>query len=114
MSIQHIESSEIFSLATIHNGIAYLRGMTAKEFSGDITQQTELTLASIDAALAKCGTDKSKLLSATIYISDMSTKPAMNRVWMDWLGELNRPARTCVEAGLGENVLVEITVSAAL
>ena len=64
--------------------------------------------------MAKCGSDKSQLLSATIYLTEIKLKLAMNEVWKAWLGDLNRPARACVGgAELEPDVLVEIVVSAA-
>ena len=113
MSVEHLDSGEILSQATIHNGIAYVCGQTAGDCDGDITAQTKEVLAKIDDRLAKCGTDKSKMLMVTIYMSDMSEKPAMNEVWLDWLGDTIRPARACVGAPLGPGVLVEIVVNAA-
>lgn len=114
MSVEHLDSGEILSQATIHNGIAYVCGQTAADRDGDITAQTKEVLAKIDDRLAKCGTDKSKMLMVTIYMSDMSEKSAMNDVWLDWLGDTIRPARACVGAPLGPGVLVEIVVNAAI
>ena len=114
MSVQHLDSGEYLSQATIHNGIAYVCGQTASDCDADIKGQTAETLAKIDDRLAKCGTDKSKILMATIYLSDMSMKADMNEVWIDWVGDLQRPARACVGAPLGPGVLVEIVVNAAI
>ena len=76
--------------------------------------QTEEVLAKIDERLASCGTDKSKLISATIYLTDIKLKPAMNEAWKAWLGDLNRPTRTCIGGvELEPGVLVEITSTAA-
>ena len=114
MTIERIKSSRTLSQATIHNGIAYICGLTADDLSGDIKTQTQAVLDKIDDRLAKCGTDKSKLLMATVYITDMANKRAMNEVWWAWLGDLERPARACVGVDLEEDVLVEIVVSAAI
>lgn len=115
MTIQHLDSGEYLSQATIHNGIAYICGQTASDRSADMKGQTADILAKIDDRLGKCGTDKSKILMATIYLSDMTQKTAMNEVWIDWLGDLPRPARACVGSALGSpEVLVEIVVHAAI
>lgn len=115
MTIQYIESGETLSRAVVHGGIAYLCGLTASDYGKDIAGQTAEVLARIDAVLASCGTDKSRLLMATIYLADMTHKTAMNRVWSAWLGDLRRPARACVGAPLATpEVLIEIVVSAAV
>ncbi len=115
MSIERIDSGEILSQATIHNGVAYICGQTATDRSQDIAAQTAEVLAKIDDRLAKCGTDKSKMLMVTIYLADMAQKTEMNDVWKDWLGDLARPARACVGTPLAtSDTLVEIVVSAAI
>lgn len=114
MSVEHLDSGEILSQATIHNGVAYVCGQTAADREGDIAAQTKEVLSKIDDRLAKCGTDKTKILMVTIYLADMSEKSAMNKVWLDWLGDIKRPARACVGAPLGPGVLVEIVANAAI
>ena len=114
MTIEHSDSGNILSRATIHNGIIYVCGHTADDKSLDAKGQTEQILSKIDDRLAKCGSDKSKLLMATIYLSNMDDKQKMNEAWTAWLGSLNRPARACVGAPLGSaETLVEIVVRAA-
>ena len=115
MSIQHLHTQTRFSEATIHNGVVYLAGQLASDFSGDITQQTIETLAAIDQFLADAGSDKSQILSATIYLKNIEQDyAAMNTVWDDWLKNVKAAPRTCVEAKLYHpDVLVEITVIAA-
>jgi len=115
MSIERIDSGEILSQAVIHGGIAYVCGQTATDRSADIKGQTTEVLAKIDDRLARCGTDKSKMLMVTIYLADMSQKAGMNEVWTAWLGTLDRPARACVGTPLATaDTLVEIVVSAAV
>ncbi len=115
MSIDHIDSGEILSQAVVHNGIAYVCGQTATDRSTDIKGQTAEILAKIDDRLARCGTDKSKLLMVTIYLADMSQKAEMNEVWLDWMGDLARPARACVGTPLAtSDTLIEIVVNAAV
>ena len=98
-----------------HNGLVYLCGQVSGDYSGDIAEQTKLTLARIDEHLAEAGTDKSNMLSATVYLTDISHAAAMNAVWNAWLSECEPPARTCVQATLARpEMLVEITVTAAV
>lgn len=114
MTIEHLDSGAILSQAVVHGDTVYVCGLTANDRDGDITAQTEEVLAKIDDRLAKCGSDKSQLLSATIYLTELKLKPAMNEVWKAWLGHLNRPARACVgQTELEPGVLVEIIVNAA-
>jgi len=114
MTVEHLDSGDILSQATVHNGIVNVCGLTAEDLSLDAKGQTEQILEKIDDRLAKCGTDKKKLLMATIYLTNMDDKPGMNEAWMTWLGDLERPARACVGAPLATpDTLVEIVVSAA-
>ena len=114
MTVEHLDSGNILSQATIYNGVVYVCGLTADDTLPDAKGQTEQILVKIDDRLAKCGSDKSKLLMATIYLTHMDDKPAMNEAWMVWLGDLKRPARACVGTALGTaDTLVEIVVSAA-
>ena len=114
MSIEHLDSGDILAQAVVHGDTIYLCGLTPSDRDLDITGQTEEVLAKINDRLAKCGSDKSKILSATIYVTDLANKPALNEVWKSWLGELNRPARACVGSiELEPGVLVEIMVTAA-
>ncbi len=114
MTIEHLDSGEILSQAVVHGDTVYLCGLTATNRDIDVAGQTEEILAKIDDRLAKCGSDKSRLLSATIYLTDIKLKPAMNEAWKTWLGDLDRPSRACIGGvELEPNVLVEIVVSAA-
>jgi enamine deaminase RidA (YjgF/YER057c/UK114 family) len=114
MTVEHLNSGEILSQATIYNGVVNVCGLTADDLSFDAKGQTEQILAKIDNRLASCGTDKSKLLMATIYLTNMDDKSGMNEAWTVWLGDLERPARACVGTTLGSaDTLVEIVVSAA-
>jgi len=115
MTVERIDSGEILSQATIHNGVAYVCGQTATDRSAGLKAQTAEVLAKIDDRLAKCGTDKSKLLMVTIYLSDMSMKSEMNEAWLEWMGDLPRPARACVGTPLATaDTLVEIVANAAI
>ena len=114
MKVENLESGEILSQAVVHGDTVYVCGLTANNLKLDVAGQTKEILAKIDERLAKCGSDKSRLLSTTIYLTDIKLKPAMNEVWKAWLGDLKRPARACVgSVDLEPNVLVEIVVTAA-
>ncbi|SFP36702.1 RidA family protein [Pseudomonas borbori] len=115
MPIQRLRTETRYSEINIHNGTVYLAGQLADDHGGDIVQQTRETLASIDALLAEAGSDKSRILSVTIYLKDMARDYAgLNQVWDAWVAEGHAPARACVEAKMYRpEVLVEMTVVAA-
>ena len=114
MSIERHDISGHLSKVVEHNGTVYVAGTTAENKAVGMKQQTEQVLAKIDGLLAKGGTNKSKLLSATVYISDMAQKPAMNEAWLAWIDRKNPPTRACVAVELGsKETLVEIVVTAA-
>ncbi|MFQ5936441.1 MAG: RidA family protein [Acidiferrobacterales bacterium] len=114
MSIKRTEPGPIMSRVVEHNGVVYVCGLTADDRSVSIKEQTEQVLAKIDEYLAGAGSSRSKLLTATVYLSEMSLKPAMNEVWQAWIDPGNPPTRACVGTALGtSNTLVEIVVSAA-
>ena len=114
MSIERHESSGHLSKVVEHNGTVYVAGTTAKDKTVGMKEQTVQVLAAIDGLLAKGGTNKSKLLAATVYISDMAQKQAMNKAWLDWIDPKNPPTRACVAVELGSpTTLVEIAVTAA-
>src|SRR5262245_20382176 len=114
MSITRHEISGHLSKTVEHNGTVYVAGTTADDKKAGMKQQTEQVLRKIDGLLARSGTNKSKLLSATVYISDMAQKPAMNEAWLAWIDPKNPPTRACVAVELGsKDTLVEIVVTAA-
>jgi len=111
--IKRFNSDKRLSRAVVHGNMVYLAGITADDRSKGMRAQTAEILAKIDALLKTAGTDKSKLLSATIWISDMRAKPEMDEAWAAWADQQNLPARACVEARLGSpDTLVEIMVQA--
>jgi enamine deaminase RidA (YjgF/YER057c/UK114 family) len=115
MSIQRFETGARMSQVVAHGDTVYLAGVVASNAKGEsVTKQTQDVLSIIDGHLAKAGTDKSKLLSATIYITDMATFGEMNAVWDAWVSPGNTPARATVEAKLAAAAYnVEIMVIAA-
>lgn len=112
--IQRFNSDKRLSRVVTHGNVAYLAGLTADDRSKDMRGQTAEILAKIDALLKTAGSDKSRLLSAVIWISDMRAKAQMDEAWAAWADPQNLPARACVEARLGTpDTLVEIMVQAA-
>jgi enamine deaminase RidA (YjgF/YER057c/UK114 family) len=115
MAIKRIEAGPRMSKAVVHGNTVYLAGITADEPKGDVKEQTKQILAQIDRHLAAAGTDKSKLLSANIWLTDIGTWADMNTVWDAWVASGNTPARATVEAKLAAPGLkVEIMVVAAI
>ena len=115
MTITRIESGKRMSQAVVHNGIAYLAGQVGNP-GDDVTAQTRTVLAEIDRLLAAAGTDKTKPITAQIWLADIATGfAAMNAVWDEWVSPGNTPARYTGEAKLaGPEYLVEIIVTAAV
>lgn len=113
--IQRIDVSKRFSEVAVHNGVAYLAGQVPTDASQDAYHQTQQVLSEIDKFLAKAGTDKSKILIATVYLANMGDYAEMNRAWDEWVAENNAPPRAAVEARLADaNWKVEIVVTAAV
>lgn len=102
------------SQAVVYGATVYLAGVVADDTSADVAGQTRQILAKIDGLLAEAGTDKSRLLSANIWLSDISTFNEMNGVWDAWVTPGHPPARATVEARLaGPQYKVEIMAVAA-
>ena len=114
MSIQRHEVGPRMSKAVVNGATVYLAGIVADKAKGkSVTEQTKRILGQIDGFLAKAGTDKSKLLSANIWITDMANFAEMNAVWDAWVSPGNTPARATVEARLATpDYKVEIMVVA--
>ena len=111
---QRVHPGPRMSEMVIHNETVYLSGQIADDGSTDVESQTRDVLRQIDALLAEAGTDKSKLLTATIYLADIGTFAEMNKAWDTWVDPANAPARATVEARLAApEYLVEIQVVAA-
>jgi enamine deaminase RidA (YjgF/YER057c/UK114 family) len=115
MTIQRFDTGPRMSQVVVHGDTIYLAGVVAKTAAGEsVTKQTQEVLSIIDSHLAKAGSGKSKLLTATIYLTDMKNFPEMNAVWDAWVSAGNTPARATVEAGLAApQYSVEIMVTAA-
>ena len=97
-----------------YNGILYLAGQVGDDMKAGMKEQTASILGQIDTLLARGGSDKSKIQSAVIYVSDMRLKPKMDEAWAAWMDPKHSPARATVEARLGSaDTLVEIMCVAA-
>ena len=115
MMVQRYDVGTRLSEMAVHNGVCYLAGQVAADGSQDITGQARQVLGSIDALLARAGTDKSKLLMVQIFIKDLADVPALNAVWEAWLPAGNAPPRATVQANLAKpEWRVELVVTAAL
>jgi enamine deaminase RidA (YjgF/YER057c/UK114 family) len=115
MTIQRFDTGPRMSQVVIHGDTVFLAGVVASNAAGEsVTRQTQDVLSIIDGHLKKAGSDKSKLLAATIYLTDMNTFAEMNAVWDGWVSAGNTPARATVEAKLASpKYSVEIMVTAA-
>ena len=115
MSVKRIETGPRMSQAVIHNGVVHLAGVVADDPVPSVAEQTKQILAKIDRLLATAGSDKSKLLKANIWLTDIRGFDEMNKVWDAWVSTGNTPARATVESRLaGPHYLVEIMVTAAV
>ena len=112
--IERLQPGPRMSQAAIHGNTVYLAGQVAEDPSQDVPGQTRQILAAIDRLLAEAGTDKTKILSATIYLASIDTFAQMNSVWDTWVPPGHTPARATVEARLAApQYTVEIQVIAA-
>ncbi len=115
MTITRYGTNDRMSQAVVHGDTVYLAGQVADDTAQGVAGQTAQILAKIDARLAEAGSDKSKLLTANLWISDMRAFNEMNQVWDAWMSPGNAPCRACVEATLAApQYQVEIMVTAAL
>ncbi len=104
----------IMHRAVEHAGTVYVAGVVGDDLTQSMKGQTASALAKIEKVLVEAGTSKKRLLAATLYITDMGQKGAMNEAWNEWLAPEDLPARATIGvADLGENVLIEIVVTAA-
>jgi enamine deaminase RidA (YjgF/YER057c/UK114 family) len=114
MAVTRIQAGPRMSQAVVHGNTVYLAGQVAGNPKADVKGQTKQILGQIDKLLKAAGTNKSKLLSANIWLTDMRSFADMNAVWDAWVSSGNTPARATVEAKLaGPQYLVEIMVVAA-
>ncbi len=111
--INRIEASARMSQAVVANGFVFLAGQVAPDPSTGVEDQTRQVLGEIDRLLAIAGSNKSRILTATIYLADVSTFAEMNRAWEPWVAADGKPARATVEAKMvAPEYKVEIQVTA--
>lgn len=111
--IERFAPTSRLSRAVKAGGTVYLSGLTAKDKSGGVAEQTRDVLAQIDQLLAAAGTSKSRLVKVNIWLTDVSTFAEMNSAWEAWVDPACLPARATVEAKLaGSGSLVEIMAEA--
>ena len=114
MEIKRLHVGARMSEAVVHNGTIYLAGQVADDASEDAAGQTRQVLAAIDRLLAECGSDKTRILSAQIFLADIKDFAAMNSVWDAWVPTGHTPARATIESKLASpKYLVEVKVIAA-
>ena len=101
------------SRAVVHDDLVLTVAVAPDPVSPSMYEQTAKALARIDESLALCGSDKSKILSAIVYISDMKRKSEMNRAWDEWVDTKNPPMRACLGVELEPPHIVEMVVTAA-
>ena len=114
MTIERLHVGPRLSQVAIHGATVYTAGVVAGDPTEDAAGQTRQILASIDQYLAEAGSDKSKILSATVWVADIADYAAMNSAWDAWVPAGQAPPRACVEAKLATPAYrVEIRVTAA-
>jgi len=116
MSLKRIGAGNRMSEAVIHNGMVYLAGMVAETTVGkSVKEQTKDILSQIDDVLKQAGSDKTKIVKANIWLTDIKTWAEMNEAWDAWVVPGQTPARATVESKLaGPGLDVEIMVEAAI
>jgi enamine deaminase RidA (YjgF/YER057c/UK114 family) len=116
MALKRIDAGKRMSAAVIHNGMVYLAGFVAETAKGkSVTEQTQDVLSQIQATLKKAGTDKTNIVKANIWLTDMSTFAQFNDVWDGWVVAGQTPARATVESKLAApGYDVEVMVEAAI
>lgn len=116
MTIQYIDEAKFYSKAVVHNGVAYISGQIPTNTpDGSFEEQTKDVFAALDSVMQTAGTDKSKLLSVTIYLADMDDFAAFNPLYLQWLDGLDLPSRATVQAALvAPQYKIEIAAIAAV
>jgi len=109
MPIARRELEPLLANVVEAGAFVYIAGALADDNSQDIAGQARQAFADVDRYLAMCGSDKSKIVSATIYVADIRLRDAMNVAWLEWADPKNLPARACLEMKMADpRCLVEI------
>ncbi len=109
-----MKTNERLSAIVKHQGTIYLAGQLTDDDSKDLTYQSNSMLEKVDNLLKEAGSDRTRILSAIIYLKTMDDYDGFNAIWNSWLPEGTAPTRTCVRADMArENILVEISIIAA-
>ena len=113
--IRRIEPGKRLSAAVVHDRMVYSSGQVPDTLGADVATQTREILAKIDRLLAEAGSDKTRLLNASVWLADIATFDEMNGVWETWLPPGEAPARATVEARIANpGYRVEIAATAAV
>ena len=114
MTVKRLHVGPRLSQVVIHGDTVYTAGIVADDLNTDVGAQTGQILDKIDQYLKEAGTDKTRILAATIWLANISYYDEMNAVWDQWVAKGNSPARACVESKLARpQYKVEIRVVAA-
>jgi enamine deaminase RidA (YjgF/YER057c/UK114 family) len=112
--IKRVQAGSRMSQAVIHGDTIYIAGQVADDRNASLKVQTQQVLSKIDALLKSVGSDKSRLLSVSVFLPHIIDFDAMNRVYDSWIDKTNPPARACVEARLADPGLrIEVAAIAA-
>jgi enamine deaminase RidA (YjgF/YER057c/UK114 family) len=114
MATSYINPRGHKSDAVICNGMVFVSGMGPVNNSADIQTQTQEVLGKIDGVLEEAGSDRSRIVSASIWLADIDDYAAFNAVWNDWVVDGRQPTRACIQATLAVRGAVEVAVIAAL
>ena len=102
MSIQRHHPSKILCDIVQYENTVYLAGVVADDLTQDVKGQTSQVLKRVDQLLSEVGSNKSKVLTAQVWLNDIRHRNAMNEVWLSWVDSKNLPARACVEAKMAD------------
>ena len=101
------------SRAVVHDGLVFTVAVSPDPAPPSFYEQTQRALQRIAESLAMAATNKSRILSALVYIADITRKEEMNRAWDEWVDRANPPMRACLGVDLEPPHLVEVVVTAA-
>lgn len=114
MLVERHELEKLLANVVAAGNRVFTAGAIADDTSLDVAGQTRQALADVDKYLAICGSDKSKVLSAVIWLADIRLRDDMNKAWLEWVDRSNLPARACIENKMADpRCLVEIAIVAA-